>query len=559
MTENKTNDEPATDRSQSERYLSRRRYLAAAGVTAGAGVLAGCGGGDQSGGNETTGAAGTTVAETATAGETTDQTAAATTEGGATGDSYSYTKQQLKQKYPGLEILSPEPPNGQADDLATYTSFLTGVDSEYIRSHYNSPKIDEAEHTISFTGLSDDEAEISMEELKRDYPTESVVHTMQCSGNGRSYFEPQVAGNPWSFGATDTARYTGTPLSAVLEAYGADTSDEMWLSVMGEDAPEGEDVFARSIPMQKATDDCMLAYERNGSALTAEHGFPVRLIVPGWYGCNNVKWLGRMHVMEKMLYGPQWNGEQDRTYTHWQQSSYRIIPVQDEEPKRYETIDTFDVHEQMQNTDEIRNAYMYDQLVKSLIGYPGQDATVSPGIDGTVEVVGVAWAGDDEVDGVEISTDGGETWNDAEFFGPSPGPAAWRQYRYRWDADPGDYTLASRATDGEGRTQPATISKPDENLRGITDDKYPWNKDGYGSNAYMPESVDVTVTSGGDGNATGGNASSGNATGGNATSGNATTGNETSGETTIGNPSGDTTAGGNTSTTSGNSTTDGGS
>lgn len=483
MTErdNQTDD---VNRSRRERYLSRRRYLATAGMTAGAGVLAGCGG--PSGGNET---------ET-----TTKKTPTETTETGTPSNRFTYTKRQLKQTYSGLEILSPEPPNGQAENRNTYTTFLTPVDSEYIRSHYNSPKIDESKHTISLTGLGDGDVELTMDELKHDFPTESIVHTMQCSGNGRAYFEPQVAGNPWSFGAVGTARYTGTPLSAVLEQYGADTSDGMWLSAMGEDAPDGEDVFARSIPMQKVMDDCMLAYERNGSALTPDHGFPVRLIVPGWYGCNNVKWVGRMHVMEMMLFGPNWNGDRGRNYTHWQQSSYRIVPVQDDEPKRYKEIDMFDVNTQMQNTDQIRNAYMYGQLVKSLIGYPGQNATVDPGIGGDVEVLGVAWAGNNEVQGIEVSTDGGKTWNDAEFFGPSPGPSAWRQFRYLWTASPGEYTLVSRATDSEGRTQPATISSPNEKLRGISNDKYPWNKDGYGSNAYMPEAVAVTVS--GDGTAT---------------------------------------------------------
>lgn len=107
--------------------------------------------------------------------------------------------------------------------------------------------------------------------------------------------------------------------------------------------------------------------------------------------------------------------------------------------------------------------------------------------------MGVAWAGDDELATIEVSDDGGDTWGEAEFFGPAPGPAAWRQFRYIWEPDAGEHTLLSRATDAEGRSQPATISTPDEESRGIENGKYPWNKGGYGNNAYVPHKVSCTV------------------------------------------------------------------
>ena len=548
-----TTDEAAAENgpTQREKYLSRRRYLMATGSVAGAGILAGCGqsgGGGTTTGEATTSTATSTTTSTATATETntetTQETTEETTQQQQQDDRYTYTRQELQQKYPGLEILVPSPPNAQAASLSTYETFLTGTDEEYIRSHYDSPRIEESEHTISLTGLAGENVEITMAQLEEEFSIESVVHTMQCSGNGRSYFEPQVAGNQWSFGAVGTARYTGAPLSEVLERYDVDTGEGMWLSVMGADAPEGEDVFARSIPMSKVTDDCMLAYERNGEALTAEHGFPVRIIVPGWYGCNNVKWVDRMHVMDKMLYGPEWNGEQGRNYTHWQQSSYRIVPAQDSEPQRYESIDVFDTYQQMESTDRIRNAYMYGNLVKSLIGYPTQGATVSPGPAGTIEVVGVAWAGGQAVEGVEVSTDGGESFEAAEFFGPNPGSAAWRQFRYVWEnPQSGQHTVVSRATDADGRSQPATISGPDAGLRGIRNDQFPWNKSGYGSNAYMPESVDVTVEQQG---TTGGGGTDRTTTGESTTTGGGNTNTTTSGSAT------NTTTSGNGTTTGGN-------
>jgi hypothetical protein len=141
--------------------------------------------------------------------------------------------------------------------------------------------------------------------------------------------------------------------------------------------------------------------------------------------------------------------------------------------------------------EEIRNVYMYDQMVKSTIGSPGEGATVE---SGEYEVFGVAWAGDDSVDMVEVSPDGGETWVEAELVANDQGGQySWTMFRYIWEAEPGEYTLVSRATDDQGRTQPREISDPDEGLRGVENDMYPWNKGGYGMNAYLPHAVEVTV------------------------------------------------------------------
>ena len=446
------------------RYLDRRRFMMATGALAGAGILSGCVGAGARGAQETTTEQGTTQEEPS-----------------------------LQEQYPGLRILSTDPENAEAESRSTYESYITPREEHYIRNHYPTPDIDESEWTVSLTGMVDEEVELSMREIKEDFSTETVAHTMQCSGNGRSYFEPQVGGNQWTFGAVGNTIWTGTPLREILEAYGADTSDGMWLSAMGGDAPEGEDIFTRSIPMSKVMDDCLLAYEMNGRPMNSDHGFPVRLLVPGWFGNNNVKWVNRLHVMEMMVYGEEWERGDQQLYTHWQQYSYRLIPA-GEEAQTMPSIDIFDTQDQM-DSEAIRQPYFYDQMVKSIIGYPGEDSTVTPGPGGQVEVIGVAWAGDDPVRRVDVSTDGGETWNEAEFFGPALGPSGWRQFRYVWDAAPGEYTVASRATDGRGRTQPATISNPDQGLVRITNNQYPWNVDGYGATAYMPLAVNVTVES----------------------------------------------------------------
>lgn len=474
--------EDREDSSERERYLGRRRFMMATGSLTGVGILAK----NALGGKEQSSQQGTpTPTPTPTP-----------TEEGQPGQDVRTTPVRLlegvsiQDRFPGLEILAEEPLNAQAELRETYTDFITPEKELYVRNHYPTPEIDASEWTVSLTGLAGQQnVELSMDEIEHGFSTETIAHAMQCSGNGRAYFDPSVGGNQWTFGAVGNDVWTGTPVSEILEQYGADTSRGRYLSVMGGDAPEGSDIFTRSIPMRKVMQDCILAYEVNGEPMLPEHGYPVRLVVPGWFGNNNVKWVERMHVMDTMVYGQEW-----QQYTHWQQGSYRIVPA-GEEPNRQPDIDVFDTQEQMAN-EAIRHPYMYDQMVKSLIGYPPLDSTVSPGLDGQIEVLGVAWAGDDDVQSVSVSTDGGQTWNEAEFFGPSPGPASWRQWRYKWDASPGEYTLVSRATDAQGRNQPATISRPEEGLIEIRNNKYPWNKGGYGATAYMPMAVNVTVEEG---------------------------------------------------------------
>jgi DMSO/TMAO reductase YedYZ molybdopterin-dependent catalytic subunit len=489
MSRQQPKDSGEGSESRRERFIRRRRFLMATGSLAGVGVLAGCG----SGGDTDTATGEPT--DTSTPEPTAEPTDTAT----PTPDEPAQQEPSLAERYPGLRILSPEPENGEAAERATYTDYVTTREEHYIRNHYPTPDIEESEWTISLTGLVDDEVDLSMEEIKHSFGTDSITHTMQCAGNGRSYFDPQVGGNQWSFGAAGNTVWTGTPVSEILEYYGAETSEDYFLTVMGGENPEGEDVFTRSIPMEKVMDDVLLAYNMNGSAVSPDHGFPVRLLVPGWFGCNNVKWVTRMHVMETMVIGNEWEEEGapedgQRTYTHWQQYSYRVAPEEDDAVTQYEDIPVYDTRDQMEQTDDIDNAYMYDQVEKSLIGYPGEGQTVSPSPAGTIEVIGVAWAGDDAVETVEVSTDGGDSFGEAEFFGPVDEASGWRQFRYVWeDPSAGEHVLVSRATDERGYTQPATISAPDDQLRGVENDQYPWNQGGYGNNAYMPHAVSCTV------------------------------------------------------------------
>jgi DMSO/TMAO reductase YedYZ molybdopterin-dependent catalytic subunit len=498
--------------SRRDRYLRRRRFLMAAGSLAGVGVVAGGAAGDDG-----------------SASMQENNTTNATQEGGPEPLDPTVPVRNIEgvgiaDRFTGLRVLAETPANAEAAIREPYTDFITPAEDHYIRNHYPTPEIDAGEWTISVTGLSDGDSELSIEALRTDYSTETVTHTMQCSGNGRSYFEPQVGGNQWTYGAVGNTVWTGAPVREILEQFDVDTSPGRYVSFMGGDAPEDSDIFTRSIPMRKVLEDTILAYEMNGSPMYPEHGYPVRVVVPGWYGNNCVKWVERMHVMDRMVTSPEWE-----QYVNWQQSSYRLVWA-DAEQEENETIDEFDIEAQMASEGGPL-PYIYDQIVKSIIGFPGEGATVEPGPGGEIEVLGVAWAGDDEVERVEVSMDGGETWNDAEFFGPSPGPAAWRQFRYVWDAEPGDYAIYSRATDELGRTQPATISDPDDGLTEIANDQYPWNQGGYCATAYEPHGVQVTVTE------TGATANE-TAPGGNETAGNVTAGNETAGNVTAGNATG---------------------
>ncbi|QLK25066.1 sulfite oxidase [Natrinema zhouii] len=376
-----------------------------------------------------------------------------------------------------------------AADRETYANWLTPIEEHYVchRNETLDPAADE--WTVALDGTVDREAELGMSELREEYPTVAVAHTMECAGNGRRYFDPETGSVQWEYGAVSTAMWTGAPLSAILADHGATTDDGTWLTAVGGDHPEvdGEnDRFARSIPMAKVLEDCILAYEMNGEALPPEHGHPVRLLVPGWYGVNSVKWLDELHVTETMVHGEEWADRDGDDFTRWQQSSYRIHP-EGVEPESNATISTFDTWDQLES-DEIDHPYTFDENVKSTIGRPDDGATVSPDEDGIVEVVGVAWAGDDEATTIEISTDGGDSWNEGDFFGPNY-DCAWRLFRYAWEPAPGTYTLVSRATDEHGRRQPVRIAGPDEDADG----EYPWNEGGYAENASLPHAVEVTV------------------------------------------------------------------
>ncbi len=367
----------------------------------------------------------------------------------------------------------------------TFANWLTPIEEHFVCHRNPIPDGETESWTISFTG--DVEGELSLTDIIEELPTVAVAHTMECAGNGRGQHDPETASVQWGCEAVGTAFWTGTPVSSVLRAagLGMEEADDRWLTAIGDDSLD-EDVFARSVPLSKALDDCLLAHGMNGQPLPAEHGYPVRLVVPGWYGVNSVKWLSELRVMDSMVT----EGSLDRTGTHarWQQDDYRIHP-EGVTPKHADAVETADTWAQLESS-AVEHPYTFDENVMSLIGRPTGEEPISHR-DG-IEVRGVAWAGDDEIEGVEVSTDGGDSWHEAELFGPAYA-GAWRLFRSEWDANPGSHTLLSRASDDRGRVQPATIGTPDDGLAAVENGQYPWNEGGYGANAYLPNAVTVEI------------------------------------------------------------------
>ena len=367
----------------------------------------------------------------------------------------------------------------------TFADWLTPIEEHFVCHRNDIPEIDAEEWTISLTGDAD--ATLSLADLEEAYPTVAVAHTMECAGNGRGQHRPETGSVQWEFEATATAVWTGVPLESVLRDHGVESPDGRWLTAVGGDPSDGEDVFARSIPLEKALEDCLLATEMNGRPLPPEHGAPVRLIVPGWYGVNNVKWVAELRVMDSMVVDDSLERPGDHDY--WQQEAYRIHP-EDVDPEVNEDVDAVDTWAQLEGA--VEHPYTFDANVMSVIGTPDGESPVSVGPEESITVRGTAWAGDDAVERVAVSTDGGESWDDAELFGPEY-TGAWRLFRYEWDAEPGSHILYSRATDELGRRQPATISAPEAWDDALENDSFPWNEGGYAANPYEPNGVTVEV------------------------------------------------------------------
>jgi len=332
-------------------------------------------------------------------------------------------------------IVRSESPLNLEMPFSTVDSFLTSTKSLYVRTHFPIPAIDRNAWRLYIEGEVEKPFAINFEELMTIESVTAPV-TLECAGNNRNFLQPKVKGVQWHLGAVGNAEWTGVRLSALLDRAGL-KPNAYEVVLEGADrgiledpkSPPGELKFARSIPVEKARRDVLLAYKINGEDLPPEHGFPVRAIVPGWYAMASVKWLQRIIIIDRPFAGYY----QTIDYAYWKRTDYGHW-------ERGEEIGELTPLTEMQ--------------VKAEIARPEEGETVRANT--TVCVRGAAWACDAEITKVELSTDGGTTWDGAKLLGES-NLNTWRLWEFDWQtpSQPGKQTLIARATDSLGRTQPA--------------------------------------------------------------------------------------------------------
>jgi len=314
---------------------------------------------------------------------------------------------------------------------------VTPAGLHYLLVHYDIPLVDAADWRLRVGGLVADPLTLDLDAV-RAMPSRTVRVTMECAGNGRARLSPRPVSQPWLVEAVGTADWTGVPLRDVLDTAGVDPSA---VEVVFTGADHGvergvEQDYQRSLPVSDAVaDDVLLAYEMNGAALPPQHGFPLRLVVPGWYGMAHVKWLVGIDLV-------------DRPFTGFQQDvAYRIRQDADE------------------HGDPVTRIAPRALIIPP--GFPDFMSRARVVRPGAVAIEGRAWCGRAPVAGVEVSVDGGD-WTPAE-LAPADGHRwAWQRWRHTWIASPGRHVIAARATTADGETQPVEQA---------------WNRGGFANNA----------------------------------------------------------------------------
>jgi DMSO/TMAO reductase YedYZ molybdopterin-dependent catalytic subunit len=303
-----------------------------------------------------------------------------------------------------------------------YDRTPTGL--HYTLTHYDVPHVEHATYQLSVRGLVERQLSLSLPELQKR-PAKTLRVTLQCAGDGRGLLRPRPVAQPWQVGAVGTADWHGTPLRRILQEAGLlPAAREVVFTGFdrGIEADIEQDYQRGLVLAEAMRDEVLLAWSMNDAPLEPQHGSPVRLVVPGWYGMTSIKWLRSIEVI-----GDSFTGYQNaRAYRYSQSREESGEPV---------TL----------------------MRVRSLMIPPGipdfmTRTRVLP--RGRVELRGRAWSGRSAIARVEISADGGWTWETAEVE-PQTSAHAWQGWRYVWDASqPGTYELCCRATDTSGDRQP---------------------------------------------------------------------------------------------------------
>lgn len=343
--------------------------------------------------------------------------------------------QEIKGKVANLIVRSKKPLDLETP-VSMLTSWLTPTDMFYVRSHFYTPPASSPDQwQLAVDGEVAQPLTLSLNDLKQ-MPKVTVTVTLECAGNGRAFFEPAVAGIQWEKGAVGNAQWTGVRLADVLKKAGAKPTGKFVILDGADTGIAKAPDFIRQVPMDKAMHpDTLIAYEMNGQPLLDHHGAPLRAIVPGWEGAYAVKWLNHIQVSVT---------EHDGAFV---QSGYRY-PARPVAPGA--AVDAKDM------------VPLTGLAVKSLITAPTESSSVKAG--SAVRISGFAWAGESNVTRVDLSFDGGTTWQQAK-LGRDQARYAWRQFEYEWKpAQAGSFLILSRATDDKGRVQPVVAQ---------------WNPSGY--------------------------------------------------------------------------------
>ena len=328
--------------------------------------------------------------------------------------------------------------------LELLTDYLTPVDLFFVRSHWIPRMPDLKTWRLTVDGEVNKPLKLSLADLKK-MPLAEATCVLQCAGNGRGLQNPPMPGVQWRFGAVGNARWRGVRVKDVLSRAGVNAGAAHLHTFGSDDPPVKVPPFHRSLEMEKAMQDGILAWEMNGVPLPPQHGAPLRLIVPGWAGDHWMKWLVRLSPQKAQQTG------------FYMDNAYRW-PLNPGAPG------VAFKPEEMKPLTEL--------AVKSNI----TTAPKSANVKGVYDVRGFAFSGAPDIAKVEISEDGGATWNAAQ-LDSRHSPYAWRLWLYRWTpAKPGRATLLARATDSRGATQPRETV---------------WNQSGYLYNGW--HSVDIEV------------------------------------------------------------------
>ena len=369
----------------------------------------------------------------------------------AAGDAATVEMARLPEKT-DLILVTDRPPQLETP-LSWFAQDITPNEAFYVRWHLTEIplSVDLDKFRLKVGGHVDNPLNLSVEELKKNFPAVEIVAVNQCSGNSRSFFNPPVAGVQWGNGAIGNARWKGARLKDVLAKAGVKAGAvEVALGALDGPLLNKTPDYTKSLPADKATTDAdiLIAYEMNGAPLPILNGFPVRLVVPGWYATYWLKMLNEITVTT------------EKSKSFWMEKAYRIPSA----ARANETADKLDP----------ATVPIHKMNVRSFIVSPAEGGDVAA--KKLTEISGVAFDGGSGIKKVEVSADAGKTWTEAK-LGDDLGKYSFRRFRYAWTpAAAGAVRLMCRATGNDGETQDNTII---------------WNRSGYMRNNI--EHVDVFV------------------------------------------------------------------